>query len=95
MLSPARAAAVDYTLAVWTGDLRMVSGLRGLKIDPWGFLLPLTPLVWAATLTAFLGIFVVLQVLHFYLPSRSLRCCVDFSSVRIFLQQGETSGIMS
>ncbi|XP_063884803.1 glutamate receptor 1-like [Scylla paramamosain] len=96
MLSPARAAIIDYTVAVWTGDLRMVSGLRGLKIDPWGFLLPLTPLVWAVTLTALVGILVVLQVLHFYLPGRSLHYCGwaadTFSPVRVLLQQGETSG---
>ncbi|MPC71007.1 Glutamate receptor [Portunus trituberculatus] len=88
MLSPARAAATDYTLAVWTGDLRMVSGLRGLKIDPWGFLLPLSPLVWVVTMTALVGMLAVLQVLHFYHPSRSLlRCANTFSSVRVLLQQ--------
>ncbi|XP_063885591.1 probable glutamate receptor [Scylla paramamosain] len=83
MLSPERAAAGDYTVAVWNGDVRIVSGLGGLQIDPWGFMLPFTPLVWEGALTALLGVTAVLQVLSSCLPGKAL--C--FSPVRVLLQQ--------
>ncbi|MPC16864.1 Glutamate receptor 2 [Portunus trituberculatus] len=91
MLSPVRAAAGDHTTTIWTGNVKMVSGLRGLKVDPWGFLLPLTPLVWAATLTALFGVLWVLQLLSTCLRDKTL-CrggwsTNTFSSVRVVLQQ--------
>ena len=87
MLSPLRAAAGDYTVAVWNGDVRIVSGLGGLKIDPWSFLLPLRPLVWTCALTALFGVTAVLQVLSSCLPVKAL----SFRPVRVLLQQGESS----
>ncbi|XP_063884887.1 glutamate receptor ionotropic, delta-2-like [Scylla paramamosain] len=91
MLSPVRAAAGDHTTTIWTGNVKMVSGLRGLKINPWGFLLPLTPLVWTATLTALFGVLSVLQLLSSCLPDKTL-CrggwsANTFSPVRVLLQQ--------
>ncbi|XP_045124004.1 uncharacterized protein LOC123511960 [Portunus trituberculatus] len=93
MISPVRAEAGDYTSAIWTGNMKIVSGLSGLQINPWGFLLPLTPLVWASTLAALLGVLTVLLFLTSCL-SRKTKSCGGWSantssSVRVLLQQGE------
>ncbi|XP_063884890.1 glutamate receptor ionotropic, delta-2-like isoform X2 [Scylla paramamosain] len=90
MLSPARAAAGDYTAAIGTGKVIILGGLGGLKIDPWGFLLPLTPIVWASALTALLSVLALLEILSLSLSSETLHRGA-FSPVRILLQQGETS----
>ncbi|KAK8384964.1 hypothetical protein O3P69_014496 [Scylla paramamosain] len=95
VLSSVRAEAAQATTEYTQGGLRILSGLTGLKIDPWGFLLPLTPLVWAITLTALLGVLFVRQLLPSCLPGRSLLRCGwsanTFSPVRVLLQQGEAS----
>ncbi|XP_063885579.1 probable glutamate receptor [Scylla paramamosain] len=91
VLSSVRAEAAQATTEYTQGGLRILSGLTGLKIDPWGFLLPLTPLVWAITLTALLGVLFVRQLLPSCLPGRSLLRCGwsanTFSPVRVLLQQ--------
>ena len=97
MLSPSRAAVTDYTLPIWTGNVKMVSGLTGLMVDSWSFLLPLTLLVWMATLTALLGVSAILQLCPSCLPGRTPAHgggwkANTFSCVRIILQQGKTSG---
>ena len=94
-LSPVRIAATDHTVPLWTGSIKMVGGLTGLKIDPWGFLLPLRLLVWVATLTALLIVLAVQQLFGSCLPDGTLRLggwsANTFSGVRIILQQGEAS----
>ncbi|XP_063885564.1 probable glutamate receptor isoform X1 [Scylla paramamosain] len=96
IISPVRREAVDHSTILRNGNLRILSGLSRLTIDPWGFLLPLTPLVWAVTLAALLGVLLVLQLFPSCLPGRSLLhggwSDNTFSPVRILLQQGEASG---
>ena len=94
MLSPARAAAGDYTAVMWTGNVMILGGLGGLKIDPWGFLLPLTPIVWAAALMALLSVLALLKMFSFILSNKTIHHCT-FSPVRVLLQQGETLGSVS
>lgn len=94
MLLPVRAEAGEHTTAIWTGNVKIASGLRGLKINPWSFLLPLTPLVWAATLAALLGVIAILQLLPSCLPKYNLHrngwyANNGFSCIRVILQQGE------
>ncbi|KAK8384650.1 hypothetical protein O3P69_014312 [Scylla paramamosain] len=86
MLSPARAAAGDYTAMMWTGNVMILGGLGGLKIDPWGFLLPFTLIVWAAALTALLSVLALLEIFSFSLSSKTLHRGA-FSPVRVLLQQ--------
>ncbi|XP_045123997.1 uncharacterized protein LOC123511954 [Portunus trituberculatus] len=95
-LSPVRVAAADHTIPIWTGNMKMVSGLTGLKVDPWGFLLPLRSLVWTTTLIALLGVLAALQIFSSCL-SNGMFCqnrwsANIFSPVRALLQQGESSG---
>lgn len=95
IISPVRREAADHTSSLYDGNLRILSGLRGLQVDPWGFVLPLTPLVWAATLMALLGVLAVLHLLAFCLDSNKLgrsgwAVNSSFRCVRIILQQGES-----
>ncbi|XP_063884792.1 glutamate receptor ionotropic, delta-1-like [Scylla paramamosain] len=96
IISPVRREAVDHSTILRNGNLRILSGLSRLTIDPWGFLLPLTPLVWAVTLAALLGVLLLLQLFPSCLPGRSLLhggwSDNTFSPVRVLLQQGEASG---
>ncbi|MPC45361.1 Glutamate receptor ionotropic, delta-1 [Portunus trituberculatus] len=98
-LNPARNEAVDPSSVYGIVQVRILSGLTGLKIDPWGFLLPLTHLVWAVTVAALLGVLFVLQLFPSCLPGRSLLCSDwsvnAFSPVRVLLQQGYDPGIMA
>ncbi|XP_063885594.1 glutamate receptor-like [Scylla paramamosain] len=90
-LSPVRVAAADHTVPMWTGNMKMVSGLTGLQVDPWGFLLPLRSIVWTATLAAMLGVLAALKIFSSCLSKETL--CQSgwpantFSPVRVLLQQ--------
>ncbi|KAK8384566.1 hypothetical protein O3P69_014266 [Scylla paramamosain] len=90
-LSPVRVSAADYTVPFWTGSLKIVGGLGGVRIDQWGFLLPLTFLVWVCTLAALLGVLVLLLI-PFYLPDTKLGrggwSADTLNCVRVLLQQG-------
>lgn len=93
ILIPVRAEAFDYTQAIWNDQATIMSGLGGRKVDPWGFTLPLTPLVWAAILTT-LGVLVVLQLFPSCLSCRVLDrggwpTGNAFKCVRVILQQGQ------
>ncbi|XP_050714184.1 glutamate receptor ionotropic, delta-2-like isoform X2 [Eriocheir sinensis] len=92
IISPVRRQAADHTTTFYYGNLRILSGLPGLNVDPWGFFLPLTPLVWAATLAALLGILAVHQILSLGTPGSKLgrgACPTNnaFSYVRVIFQQ--------
>ncbi|XP_063884886.1 probable glutamate receptor [Scylla paramamosain] len=91
ILSPQRASITGYTTPVFFGNVKIVSGLGGLEIDPWGFLLPLTPLVWVSTLAALLVVVVVLKSFPSCLPGKTQGDgdlpTNSFSSLRIILQQ--------
>nr|AGJ51191.1 olfactory ionotropic receptor IR4 [Panulirus argus] len=54
-LTAVRAEMVDYMGLVVDDALKIIGGLGRPEVDPWGFLLPLGPLVWTAILAAVLG----------------------------------------
>ncbi|XP_063884795.1 glutamate receptor ionotropic, delta-1-like [Scylla paramamosain] len=91
IMNPQRYEAAQAAAPYSGSNIRILGGLAGLEVDPWGFLLPLTPLVWAVTLVVLVWVHLVLQVLSSCLPRRSL-CrggwLIDtFGPVRVFLQQ--------
>ena len=88
-----RRQAADHTTAFYIGNVRIIGGLTGLEVDPWGFVLPLTALVWMATLAALLGVMTLLQLISSSLPY-NMMCLNTFSPVRVLLQQGEASGTL-
>ncbi|XP_045124010.1 probable glutamate receptor, partial [Portunus trituberculatus] len=92
--SHVRYEAIDYTYPLHHASVKILSGLSGLETDPWGFLLPLTPLVWIASLVVLLGVLAALQVFSFCVPNSTHKTlCYDswsantFSPARVLLQQ--------
>ena len=90
-----RAEVVDFTYPV-TFETNRIIGSRGIaEVDPWGFLLPLTPLVWVAILVALLGVLTVMTLSPSYLLvqtlSRNRLLTNTASCVRVLLQQGEVT----
>ncbi|XP_069168768.1 glutamate receptor ionotropic, kainate 5-like isoform X2 [Procambarus clarkii] len=62
-MTESRTEVIDFTWPV-TIQYSMIMGARGRPVvDPWGFVLPLEPLVWAAILTALLVLPVVMVLL--------------------------------
>ncbi|XP_069951459.1 glutamate receptor ionotropic, delta-2-like [Cherax quadricarinatus] len=86
-----RSEVVDFSWPVNIDYLRILGGRGHQEVDPWSFLLPLTPLVWAATLAALL----ILSVMHDLLSSwfnyhamkRHMSSTDNLSYIRILLQQ--------
>lgn len=92
VLSLARAEAVDYTPYLMGSNRRIVSRRGRPEADPWGFLLPLSPLVWTAILASLLGILMAMIGLSFLtLWSSAIgKWMTDtLNLIRIILQQGK------
>ncbi|XP_069945070.1 probable glutamate receptor [Cherax quadricarinatus] len=94
MIDRWRAEAVDFTVPMVL-DYWRILGVRGLpEVDPWGFLFPLAPLVWATIL----GMLVMLAAAVFLMYScgsvksddHNSWLEVAFGYVRILLQQDTT-----
>nr|XP_053636401.1 LOW QUALITY PROTEIN: probable glutamate receptor [Cherax quadricarinatus] len=94
MIDRWRAEVADFTVPIFL-DYWRILGVRGVpEVDPWGFLFPLAPLVWAAIL----GTLVVLAAAVFLMYScGSLKSAdhnywlqVSFGYFRILLQQDTT-----
>ncbi|XP_071540572.1 glutamate receptor 1-like [Panulirus ornatus] len=91
-LSVVRAEMVDY-MRLFVGDaLKIIGGLGRPEVDPWGFLLPLGPLVWTAILAALLVVPGMVLLLLFCFPRKAPQRDTwkrdnIFLYVRILLQQ--------
>nr|XP_053632772.1 probable glutamate receptor [Cherax quadricarinatus] len=90
-ISELRAEVVDFTEAIFI-DYWRILGARGRpEVDPWGFLFPLTPVVWAAILVALLVLpaGVLFMASHFPLKTDNQNNMLpDTSSyLRVLLQQ--------
>ncbi|XP_071518319.1 uncharacterized protein [Panulirus ornatus] len=89
-----RAEVVDFTRPIMLVYGQIVGG-RGLpEVDPWGFLLPLTPLVWASILVTLVVLPTVVVLLascfsHKSGVGRDSWWQTTFVAVRILLQQGK------
>ncbi|KAG7162309.1 Glutamate receptor ionotropic, NMDA 2B-like 1, partial [Homarus americanus] len=64
-VTTSRTEVVDFTSSLELRYLNILAGRGRTELDPWGFLLPFSQLVWAAILTALL----VLLVATSFLPS--------------------------
>ncbi|KAG7162377.1 Glutamate receptor 2-like 8 [Homarus americanus] len=93
-ISATRAEMVDFTTEILTETARIMGG-RGLpEVDPWGFLLPMTPLVWLSILTALILVPLVVFLLSSWVGLRTTNKDISSSSlnmfvsyIQIFLQQ--------
>ncbi|XP_068214363.1 glutamate receptor ionotropic, kainate glr-3-like [Palaemon carinicauda] len=84
-----RSKVIDYTNPLIV-DYGQILGRRGdTEVDPWGFLMPLTPMIWAATF----GTLFVIIVLSFIVTrvdqyvSAPLSKVPPYTYIRAFLQQ--------
>ncbi|XP_071540568.1 LOW QUALITY PROTEIN: probable glutamate receptor [Panulirus ornatus] len=92
-MSATRAEMVDYMRIVVDDALKIIGGRGRPEVDPWGFLLPLGPLVWTAILTVVVVVpgMVLLVLLCFprKAPQRNTwRMDNIFLYLRVLLQQG-------
>ncbi|XP_071545444.1 uncharacterized protein [Panulirus ornatus] len=89
-----RAEVVDYTWPTRIAYWRML-GVRGrTEVDPWGFMLPLTLLVWVAVLTELLVLpatmFLMSSCSHLTTISQKNWLNTTFVFIRVLLQQGKS-----
>ncbi|XP_071527767.1 glutamate receptor-like [Panulirus ornatus] len=87
-----RKEMVDFTREIMIDDHRIVARRGRPKVDPWGFLLPLKPLVWVAILTTLLVVLAVVFLLSTFSGLKST-ANTDWGSnmildyIRVLLQQ--------
>ncbi|XP_042233709.1 uncharacterized protein LOC121873896 [Homarus americanus] len=90
-LSASRAEVVDFTWPVSISYSRIVAGLGRPELDPWGFLLPLAPLVWAFILASLLLLPAAMFILSLCCSMKDtdqwLWVTDGFTLLRILLQQ--------
>ncbi|XP_071545434.1 probable glutamate receptor [Panulirus ornatus] len=89
-----RMEMVDYTREIMFDDNGILVRRGRPQADPWGFLLPLTPLVWAAIMMTLLVVLAVVLLLSSYsgLKSPANTIWVSnmmFDYIRVLLQQGK------
>nr|XP_053652046.1 uncharacterized protein LOC128702062 [Cherax quadricarinatus] len=91
-LTATRAEAADFAWPMWYDGSGILAGLGTPEIDTWGFLLPLTPVVWVALLVALLAASLVKTR-----PSSNISLKTfpldtwlsnTFEFIRVLLQQG-------
>ena len=87
-MSPSRDTVVDFTSPVQVIAVRVLAGRGNLEIDPWGFVLSLGPMVWAATLFTLL----LLPIIQSLLAYTFFRRAVDKNQWTIM--QLDTFGIL-
>ncbi|KAK7083776.1 hypothetical protein SK128_025406 [Halocaridina rubra] len=90
-LTEIRSTAIDYTAPIFSDARKFVVGQSRTEVDPFGFTLPLAPLVWVGILIALLVIAmtaVVLQVNYRRVPRHSFAHDVFFHTYRLLIQQG-------
>ncbi|XP_069940070.1 glutamate receptor U1-like isoform X2 [Cherax quadricarinatus] len=89
-----RSKVVDFTVPILV-DFWRILGVRGLpKVDPWGFLFPLSSLVWVAIMAALLllaaAVFIMSSSFHHKRVGHSNYLHLFFNFIRILLQQDIT-----
>ncbi|XP_066942982.1 glutamate receptor ionotropic, delta-1-like [Macrobrachium rosenbergii] len=92
--SSSRAKVVDFSMSFYYDD-RCITARKGLpKIDPWGFLLPLSPEVWAGIAGALIVGWVAMVLFTYLSVGKSVAAEMDgaptllFQHVRVLLNQG-------
>ncbi|XP_069951441.1 probable glutamate receptor isoform X2 [Cherax quadricarinatus] len=91
-ITAVRYEAADYTRPIVIDYARIMARRGRPEVDPWGFVLPLAPLVWAATLTTLLLLCLILLLLskcssylHINRETTASYSVLDY--LRVLLQQ--------
>nr|XP_045593557.1 uncharacterized protein LOC123755122 [Procambarus clarkii] len=89
-ISEKSAEVVDFTWPVLVAYGRILGGRGRPVVDPWGFVFPLTPLVWAAILATLLVLPLTTFLLSSCVSIRTPFDCLDdiFNFLKLILQQG-------
>ncbi|XP_071545455.1 glutamate receptor-like [Panulirus ornatus] len=93
-VSATRAEVVDFTGPIMIDYWRIMGGRGRPEVNPWGFLLPLAPLVWTVILTALVVVPVIMFLLSSCISDKRHRQrdwvadCLTF--IRVLLQQDIT-----
>ncbi|KAK4309438.1 hypothetical protein Pmani_018935 [Petrolisthes manimaculis] len=86
-----RAEVVDFTYPVTFESSKIVGSRGNPEVDPWGFILPLTPLVWMILFSSLIVLLTTLELLNSCSPiitEKQRRRVTNISScVRVLLQQ--------
>nr|XP_045618625.1 glutamate receptor ionotropic, kainate glr-3-like [Procambarus clarkii] len=91
-MTAARAADTDFCLPFFTDFSRMLAAGGRPEVDPWGFLLPLAPQVWAATLAALvLVVLAVIILSNIAARTPGLAAHICFTYYSVLLQQAGVS----
>ncbi|XP_069957606.1 glutamate receptor U1-like [Cherax quadricarinatus] len=89
-----RNEVVDFTVPILIDYYRILGGRGRPEVDPWGFLFPLAPLVWAAILAALMvlaaALFFMSSIFSHKIDYQSKWLQVTFDYIRILLQQDMT-----
>ncbi|XP_069168764.1 glutamate receptor-like [Procambarus clarkii] len=96
ILSEDRAEVVDFTMAIMLDYWRILAARGRPEVDPWSFLLPLTPQVWAAILGALLvlplAVLLLSSCLSLSTHGHGDWLLVPFDYVRMLVQQDIMGG---
>ncbi|KAK4322814.1 hypothetical protein Pmani_006479 [Petrolisthes manimaculis] len=89
-----RTEAVDFTDPILIDRMIILAGNGSPEVDPWGFMLPLTPVVWLAFFSSLLFLLSSVYLLVFFIWLKDT--CqitqlgdISFAYVRVLLQQGK------
>ncbi|XP_071524479.1 probable glutamate receptor [Panulirus ornatus] len=86
-----RVEAVDFTYRVRSGEMKLMGATGRPEVAPWGFLLPLTSLVWVAILLSLLVVppllFLLPKCFHLKDLKKGDKSAHTFIFIRILLQQ--------
>lgn len=94
-VTAARAKVVDFTFPADIMYTRIIVSRGKPEVNPWGFFLPLGPLVWVGLLASLLFVVAILAVFSYCLSDETLNCTGSAlkaaTCIRVALQQGKRS----
>lgn len=97
-VNAARYEKLDFTEPIITDYLRILARKGSPEVDPWGFLFPLSPVVWVTFLSSLFFLMVAVHLLAFFVRSEVTHQIVRLDNtfliyLKVFLQQGKSINI--
>ncbi|XP_066984757.1 probable glutamate receptor [Macrobrachium rosenbergii] len=87
-INPLRKSVVDFTRTMLVDYVRIAAKQGKSEVDPWGFIMPLTPSVWAGVLVSLTVIMAIVAILSHLVPLEEDSSEQDnLAYIRVFLGQ--------